>query len=596
MKKNIFQIALVALFAGLSVVSCQKVVDQDNKMETPVLVSISADKVFSSGSATVTAKLSSETDRDVTVGLTTGTKLSQTFTDLIPEENITLGTITIPAGQKEATTTVSVDYADFEKGKYETQILVEGVSGANVSSSNAANIILLVGSSYVTVEFDDYLDDYGLGTYTVHMDMFSETDCEVSLAYVPVNAKFAPEEAITMDETVVVKAGETEATGTISIDLDKLEASNFWYVGVVITGVSEGPFEASSDPTFSGLDFTLPVDMSEEWDIEYVDKEYYDGDYSEVYFQTGIDSPYFDYFVTPADYVEEFSNSVIFPEFIASENGYLAPYMKQYTPAFLASKGFIKSSEKHKYFYGSDKEPGKYTLWIVGLGEDGYCTGEYAAVDFEVVADTPEYAAWLGKWVIGSTEDSDEPVIISINSAAQNIAYSIDGLEGLNTDENYLTALGIIDDNSGALGLYSNVQYFGLANLWYEGEDGGTYADVLMGVDKNKEASFESLDLLLGSVMFGADGNGYFSPGFGSEFTPYIAAKYVTVSDKGEIVGELSESYTKFKDETLVPYVEPEEPEEEVDSATDLVSRHGIIKHNPHRLDRSFRERIQANK
>ena len=302
MKKNIFQFALIALVAGLSVVSCQKVVDQDDKIETPVLVSISADKLFVSGSATITASLNSEAKKDVTVNLTTSDKVAQTFTTPIPEEFITLGTITIPAGQKEATTTISVDASTFEKGKYETQVLVSGASGANVSSSNKANIVLLVGESDATVAFDDYLDEYGEGTVTVALDMFSETDCEVSLAYyAAAPTGFVPLYGVEMDEKVVIKAGETEATGTISVDLDALDATGFWYVGVVITGISEGPFEFLEKPTYSGIDFILPVNASSDVMLEYVDKEYYEGVSSEVFFQSGLTSPYYDYYVTTED-------------------------------------------------------------------------------------------------------------------------------------------------------------------------------------------------------------------------------------------------------------------------------------------------------
>lgn len=593
MKKNIFQIAIIALVAGLSLVSCQKVKDQDDKIETPVLVSISADKLFSAGSATVTATLTSETNRDVTVNLTTGSKLSKDFTELISDEFITLGSITIPAGQKEASTTVSVDYSSFEKGKYETQILVAGASGADVSSSSAANIVLLVGTSVATVRFDDYVDEYGQGTFTVSLDMFSETDCEVALSYVYASPAFVPEDAITLDEKVVIKAGETEATGYIAIDMDKLEDSGFWYVGVAISGINDGPFEASDKPTYSGLDFTLPVNMTDEWYVEYVDKEYYEGKYSEVYYQSGVTSKYFDYYVTSGDFGgDEISNGFVFTEFIAYENDYLAPYLGSYSPEDLAKYGVILDAAKNRYFSGKDKTPGEYKLWIVGLGEDGLCTGEYAVVDFKVEADTDVFASWLGKWVLGSTAEDEKPVVISINTAFQNEAYSIDGLEGLNTAKEGLTALGMIEEESGSLTLYSNAVYYGLPTLWYETKEGNVYADVLLGVNKDGEALPSSYGSPLGSIMFGADGNGYFNPGFDRSFNPIVAAKYFVINENREVVEEVSDTFTLINGEVLIPYVEPEE--EETASVTNLVPRNGNNKLNPHRIERSVIEKIRA--
>lgn len=593
MKKNIFQFALIALVAGLSVVSCQKVVDQDDKIETPVLVSISADELFVSGSATITASLNTEAKKDVTVNLTTSDKVAQTFTTPIPEEFITLGTITIPAGQKEATTTISVDASTFEKGKYETQVLVTGASGANVSSSNKANIVLLVGESVATVAFGDYLDEYGEGTFTVSLDMFSETDCEVTLDYyAAAPTGFVPLYAIEMDKKVVIKAGETEATGTISVDLDALDATGFWYVGVVITGVSEGPFEFLDKPTYSGIDFILPVNASPDVTLEYVDKEYYEGVSSEVFFQSGLTSPYYDYYVTTEDvWDEDLSNNFVFPEFIADESAYISQY-KSYPMSVLVRAGVVKDSSKNLYFSAKNRAAGKYRVWIIGIDEGCTVTGEFAVAEFEVVDDTPEYAAWLGKWVIGSTNEDEEPVVISINTAFQNEAYSIDGLEGLDTSSNMLTALGFINEDSGALEMYSNSQFYGLKNLWYQGEDENLYANVLLGVYADGTPSIASLNTPLATVMFGADGNGYFTPGMDNSFKAYIATKYCTIDRSGNVVDYLSDVYTWLKGETLVPYVEPE-PEPNPTAVDGLVSRHGYNPMNPKRIDRETLAQIR---
>ena len=206
--------------------------------------------------------------------------------------------------------------------------------------------------------------------------------------------------------------------------------------------------------------------------------------------------------------------------------------------------------------------------------------------------DTPEYAAWLGKWVIGSANDGVEPTVISINTAFQNEAYSIDGLEGLDTSSNMLTALGLINEDSGALEMYSNSQYYGLKNLWYQGEDENLYADVLLGVYADGTPSIASLNTPLATVMFGADGNGYITPGMDYSFKAYIATKYCTIDRSGNVVDYLSDVYTWLKGETLVPYVEPE-PEPNPTAVDGLVSRHGYNPMNPKRIDRETLAQIR---
>ena len=581
MKKNIFQIALIALSAGVLALSCaKKEQPQDSKIQTPVLASISADSYFTSGSATVKAVLSQASTQTVTITLEPGSALSKDYTTAIDSELITIEDIVIPAGQLEGTATVIVNGEDLEKGKYETQIVATSIVGANLSSKATANILFLTGVSVATVEFDAALDADGTTTFTVSLDMPSETDCEVSLGYFTIAGyPFADEEAVSFDKTVTVEAGETEASGKFALDLDKLPASGVYYVALEVTGVSEGPFEAGDGFDNTGIRYTLPVNMTETWIPAYIDKEYYEGDYMECYFQKAVSTPYYDYYVTSADVVEEeeeIPNSFVFTNLIADENDYLSAYLAKYTPAVLANAGMIKASTRH-YFYGKDRDPGEYKLWILGLDEKGVCTGEYAVADFEVVADTPEFATWLGKWVLKSTEKEEKPVVVSINTAEQNAYYTIDGLEGLSTASKYLTAFGEIDEESGALYIFSNYSYYGGSYLWYQNEDEEWCIDLLLPVNLYGGPSL-SLGTLA-TAMLGADGNGYLTPGSQYGITT-TEIKYYTYNDDQGTFTAISEN-TTYTDDVLVPYVEQEEEEPAPTFAGALVPREGRVINRP---------------
>ena len=143
MNNNIFKFALVAITAGVLAVSCAKEKDNDSAIQKPVMVSIEADPYFVGNTAEVTATLTEAIDVPVTVSLAPGTTLSKDYTTLIDPELLFLGDIVIPAGQTEAKATVTVNNTRLEKGKYEAEIVVAGAKGANMSSGNSANIVLL---------------------------------------------------------------------------------------------------------------------------------------------------------------------------------------------------------------------------------------------------------------------------------------------------------------------------------------------------------------------------------------------------------------------------------------------------------------------
>ena len=551
--KNIFQITLVALFAGVLAVSCAKEKDNDSAIEKPVMVSIAADPYFTDASATVTATIGQAVDIPVTVTLAADTKLAQDYTTAIDTDLISVGTITIPAGSTTGTTTVTVNNADMPKGKYETQIVATGSKGANLSSKNSANILLLQGVSTVSLSFDDYFDEFGLGSYTVALDMYSETDCVVKISQFEYPAKYTnvPADALTFESEVTIKAGETEATGYALIDLDALKASDFYVVGLAIDSVSEGSFEiGEQSATVSGMSFTLPV-KNTDIEAEYLGRTVNaKGATVELFAVSGVGG-YFDYIVTGAD-VEE-TNAVIYPNIFADENAYIAQYLGKYTLDDIVSN----DSEGTAYITPKKREPGEYKLWIMAISEEGTCTGVYNTFKFTVEAEpepTDAYSAWIGDWVVGSSVENDEPIVITISAQDVNKSYYIDGLEGVDTESYEISATGILEED-GSLSIYA--QSLGE----WEDEDYGPAEDVLAGLiySGDKVYYVTGDELLLANGTLGADGKATLSAGTwydsqSGNLYALMGMKYYWVVSAG--AGSYSADYTPLPN--ILVRVEPE--------------------------------------
>ena len=64
------------------------------------------------------------------------------------------------------------------------------------------------------------------------------------------------------------------------------------------------------------------------------------------------------------------------------------------------------------------------------------------------------YNAWIGQWTIGSTAKDDKPVVITISQKDENSTYNIDGLEGVNTQDNNITVTGTFEED-GSLSIYA---------------------------------------------------------------------------------------------------------------------------------------------
>lgn len=562
MKKNIFQIALVALFAGVLALSCTKEKDNDSAIQKPVMVSLSADEFFTGSSAEVKATLSQAIEVPVTVTLAADTKLAQKYTTAIDPELVSVGAITIPAGATEATATVSVDNSELAKGKYETQIVAVSAKGANMSSSNTANIILLQGVSTVSITYDDYFAEDGTNTFTVSLDMYSEEDCVVKIAQLEL-AGYAniPAMAFKFDKEVTIKAGEKSASGKVSIDLDALYDSGNFVAGLQVTGVTsatEGKFEVSAKSYRTAVlfGFTAPK-KNKTWNITYLGQMEVSGSVREVFYVGGVDEDvYIDYMVTAQDAEE--TNSFIYPNIIADENSYLASYIKAgYTVEKLCPNG-------SGYLTAKKRAPGTYKFWVVAVAADGTCTGEYATQEFTVAPEpeaTAAYKAWLGDWTIGSTAEDEKPVVITISKKDVNKSYYIDGLEGLNTVGYGISAVADFNED-GSISI--NAQSFG---TWTH-DTYGEATDVLAGliVEGGKTYFVSKNDTPVATGVIGSNGEavlsgGVFADGSTGSVFAITGLKYYWVVSAG--AGSYSKGYTPLPN-TLIPVVVPNEGTESV--------------------------------
>ena len=557
MNNNIFKFALVAITAGVLAVSCAKEKDNDSAIQKPVMVSIEADPYFVGNTAEVTATLTEAIDVPVTVSLAPGTTLSKDYTTLIDPELLFLGDIVIPAGQTEAKATVTVNNTRLEKGKYEAEIVVAGAKGANMSSGNSANIVLLQGASTVSLSYASNFDASGEATFTVSLDMYSEEDCTVRIAQCDFDIPGytnVPAMAFTFDKEIVIKAGETEATGTVSIDLDALYDTGRYVGGLEIKSFSsETPekFDVSTEYYYSGAayNFVAPK-KNREWSLNYQGHVTVEGNTYELFFVDEVGG-YFDYFITSAD--QEEKNSFIYPDLIYEENLYIRQSMAE---GKTLDKICYSDFEGGAYVAAKKRQkPGDYKLWILGVSDQGVCTGEYSTLEFTVEPEpdpTDAYKAWLGDWILGSTATDEKPIVVTISAKDVNQSYYIDGLEGLDTKQYGISATAYFED--GTITIYPQT-----LGTWTHSTYGPA-TDVLAGliVEGGKTYFVDSGENPVAYGVIGSDGTAVLTPGswMDSEGTLYgiVGLKYYWVVEAG--AGSYSKGMTPLPD-TLIP-VKPE--------------------------------------
>ena len=521
-------------------------------------VSLSGDKYFNGNTATVTATLANPIDKDVNIILGSGTQvLDNTKYGLIDGSDLAFTPITIPAGQTSATSTVTVNPADYTKGRYQAQVCIGSINGA-ASSANADNvtITLVNGLPLASVEVSDISYD-GEGTVSVKLDVPAEYEGTATLK-VSADSEI-PADAITFEKTLKIEKDKDSASTDFQIDIESLTESGPFDVVFEIESISD-QFEAS-EPGSGEFEFVLPTAVPD-WKIEYMGTFATDDGEVQAFNITGTEGVYYDLYRTPKDAHAE--DNYLSPWFLEDRDDLdLMKYIPRYTMEFLAKYGLIYANEGVQAMKA--KDPGEYDIWLIELDETANVTGRYAKLTYEVVEETVDenYERWLGQWTIGSDDDA---VTITISQKVGNESFFIDGLEGVDTQKNELSVTAVYDATTG--GFYIPAQTFGTWDSDYGEATDCLYGQIMM----NDKVYFVDGDYPITNVFMNPDGTATMTAGSveiedeeaGSTLYSLVGMKYYWVVSAG--AGAYSAGNTALPN-TLVK-VEADEEEEEAAPAS----------------------------
>ncbi len=430
--KRIFGFAFAFVAAAALAVSCK---DKDEPTEAInlSLVSIAADAYFTDGSADVTATLSKALDKQVTVTLGPGYTTTASKYAIIDAEDVSYPTIVIPAGATEAVATVTVDTEGYTVGRYQAQVCVSSVDGANVNESKSAvNISLINGQPLASIELkNNSFGDDGSGTIIVSLQNALDEESTVTIEMFAMgHPSFTdmPEEAVEFEATVTIPADKDEVPVPVTVDMSKLTATGTYLAAFAISEVSGNLDFDDEDFTYGFLDFILPVPQ-EAWVADYEDiwTSTSSGDtFDEVYID-GIDAT--KYYICAR-----------FPKGTYENDAYISPVLSDvnlpgqiYTAAFFVSRGYTVAelasyglvNQGPGYWEFDHDDAGEYDVYVIALdAETGEFTGEYSVSTVEF-ADASLLLQWSGDWKIG--EDT------KISFIPLSLAYEevlISGIEG----------------------------------------------------------------------------------------------------------------------------------------------------------------------
>ena len=431
--KTIFKIAFITLAAGSLFVSCK---DKDEPTEAInlSLVSIDADAYFTDGSADVTATLSHALDKQVTVTLGPGYTTTAAKYAIIDAEDVSYPTIVIPAGATEAVAAVTVDTEGYSVGRYQAQVCIASVDGANVyESKSAVNISLINGQPLASIELENNsFGDYGSGTIIVSLQNALDEESTVTIEMFAMgHPSFTdmPEEAVEFEATVTIPADKDEVSVPVTVDMSKLTATGTYLAAFAISEVSGNLDFDDEDFTYGFLDFILPVPQ-EAWVADYEDiwTSTSSGDtFDEVYID-GIDAG--KYYICARFPKGTYDNVAYISPVLSDVNlpgqNYTAAFFVSrvgYTVAELASYGLVNQGPGYWEFDHDDA--GEYDVYVIALdAETGEFTGEYSVSTVEF-ADASLLLQWSGDWKLG--EDTE------ISFIPYSLAYEevlISGIEG----------------------------------------------------------------------------------------------------------------------------------------------------------------------
>ena len=536
--KKIFRLFGISLVAAAALVSCT---EKDMSVVKPTLVGITkADSYFADNSAQIEVALSRRTEQPVTVSFGTGNDLSS-FGEVIPAAALNIpASVTIPAGDSLVTATVSVNADQLPWGKYQANIAIVASSGAETrSNASTAAIRLVNGDLRPHVNLTAFGDEFGTeGEVTITLSTPTETEATVTIG-VSADSE-VPAAAVTLTPAkVTIPANKDKATVAVKIDKSKLTENGEYEIDFEATAVSDNLI---NDGVVAGyFVFNIVPSFQESWQGMYYGP-YGDDD---AFLVDGITDEYWDLYYVPKGTVP---SSVVGSLILYLQNRFEAFCEKysSYPRWFLCDFWFYSGTS----CLVDPVDPGEYDAFIVGFDEDGYTTGKYGKFSFEVedTSPTEEYAQWIGNWELS------DGTVITISPKVNNTSFQIDGIEGLATATNKMSAVAEFDAETGGFTITAQ------AVRHYTHDTYGGITDELTGLItySGKNYYVDDEDLLLATVTMGSDGAGILTPGtynMGTEAAPTLLAivgmKYYGVLDSGAGALRYSDTFTALPDKMV---------------------------------------------
>lgn len=439
--------------------------DMLEKVGSTPSVSISAltDTFDAQGEAVVQVALSSYALEDVTVVLAaTGDAAAAVTMDKA---------VKIPVASKSQNVTVKLDLAQI-KAESKITVAIQSATGATVGTPKEVVLTAKADgasqteSATISISADDEFVDNKANLNLVLSNAVS-SDVTVELEVIP-DGDFSviPAAALTFDNPVTIKAGETSAKVTVTVDPAELPFGEHY---AVIGIKNAGSVTVKSASVVILLSTPLVATEQTDWTISYDGRSTEeDGTVTELITVSGWSGKYYDLAVFYASVLE--GEKAMEDILLYRDANYLQKYLGTYTI------DQILDNENGTFKYNRFS-PDAYVAILIDYDEYGNLTGKYAKLVFEVAQEeaTDIYAANVGAYEL--TVSADSTLVVAMIENDVNHDYAIYFNEG------FFGELATVDWDAQADSLIFCSQYLES----YEDEDYGNIDCYFWGVYQNGE-------------------------------------------------------------------------------------------------------------
>lgn len=401
-------LATAALFTGCDLL--------EQVGSTPeVSITALSDTFDAQGEAVVKVSLSSYALEEVTVALSASGESAAAVT---MEKAVKIG-----VASKSETVTVKIDLAQAKAGSVIT-VAIQSATGANVGSNKEVAISVPSGDynggeggedtkASISISADDEFTN-NTATLNLKLSAAVSEDVTVELEVIP-DGQFSviPEAALTFDNPVTIKAGETAASVTLTVDPSALPFGDHY---AVIGIKSAGSLTVKNASVQILLTKPLAAVEQTDWSISYLGRmtDESDGSIIEVISVLGWSGKFYDVAVFRASGIEGASVEDIMEYRDAS---FLQKYLGTYTI------DQILSNQNGEFAYNRFS-PDVYVALLIDYDEYGNLTGKYAKLEFEVPQEeaSDAFSANVGAFELQVSADSTAIVAMVPNDVNHSYA------------------------------------------------------------------------------------------------------------------------------------------------------------------------------